>query len=42
VYRTKEKIHYQSKLADIRAIGMHYDAKKRKIKLTGGVIGSYE
>ncbi|HIG88452.1 MAG TPA: LPS export ABC transporter periplasmic protein LptC [Candidatus Thioglobus sp.] len=42
VYRTKEKIHYQSKLADIRAIGMHYDTKKRKIKLTGGVIGSYE
>ncbi len=42
IYRTKEKIHYQSRLANIRAVGMHYDAKRRKIKLTGGVTGRYE
>ncbi len=42
VYRTKESIRYQSKVADISAIGMHYDAKNQKIKLTGGVVGRYE
>ena len=42
VYRTKEKIHYQSKVADIHATGMRYDAKNQKIKLTGGVVGRYE
>ncbi|MCS5585974.1 MAG: LPS export ABC transporter periplasmic protein LptC [Gammaproteobacteria bacterium] len=42
VYRTNEKIHYQSRMADIRAIGMNYDAKNQKIKLTGGVVGRYE
>jgi lipopolysaccharide export system protein LptA len=42
VYRTKEKIRYQSKVADIHATGMRYDAKNQKIKLTGGVVGRYE
>ena len=42
VYRTKERIRYQSKVADIHATGMRYDAKKQKIKLTGGVVGRYE
>jgi len=42
VYQTKESIRYQSKVADISAIGMHYDAKNQKIKLTGGVAGRYE
>ena len=42
IYRTKEKIRYQSKVADIRATGMQYDAKNQKIKLTGGVVGRYE
>lgn len=42
VYRTKESIRYQSKVAEINAVGMHYDAKNQKIKLTGGVVGRYE
>jgi len=42
IYRTKEKIHYQSKVANIHATGMRYDAKNQKIKLTGGVVGRYE
>ena len=42
IYRTKEKIHYLSDIADIKATGMHYDAKNQKIKLTGGVTGRYE
>ncbi len=42
VYRTKEKIHYQSNIADIHAFGMNYDVIKQKIKLTGGVVGRYE
>jgi LPS export ABC transporter protein LptC len=42
VYRTKEKIHYQSNIADIHALGMNYDLIKQKIKLTGGVVGRYE
>ena len=42
VYRTKEKIHYQSNVADIHALGMNYDLIKQKIKLTGGVVGRYE
>ncbi len=42
VYRTKERIRYQSEVADIHATGMHYDAKNQKIKLTGGVVGRYE
>ena len=42
IYRTKEKIHYQSKAADIDAKAMRYDAKNQKIKLSGGVVGRYE
>ncbi len=42
VYRTRERIRYQSEVADIHATGMHYDAKNQKIKLTGGVVGRYE
>jgi len=42
LYRTDEKIHYQSRVADISAIGMRYDAQDQKIKLTGGVVGRYE
>ena len=42
IYRTKERIHYQSKVANIHATGMRYDAKNQKIKLTGGVVGRYE
>ncbi len=42
VYRTKERIHYRSKVADINAVGMRYDAKNQKIRLTGGVVGYYE
>ena len=42
VYRTDGKIHYQSAVANIHAVGMNYDALKQKIKLTGGVTGRYE
>lgn len=42
IYQTPEKVHYQSKAANIHAKGMHYDSKAQKIKLTGGVIGLYE
>lgn len=42
IYRTQEKIHYHSDIANIQATGMHYDAKNQKIKLTGGVKGRYE
>lgn len=42
VYKTHEKIHYQSDIANIHAVGMNYDALKQKIKLTGGVVGRYE
>ncbi|WXU00139.1 MAG: Lipopolysaccharide export system protein LptC [Catillopecten margaritatus gill symbiont] len=43
IYSTKEKVHYKSKVSDIRAKkGMHYDVKDQKIKLTGGVVGRYE
>ncbi len=42
IYHTREDIHYQSKVADIRAKGMRYDVKNQKIKLTGGVVGRYE
>ncbi|SMM98735.1 hypothetical protein SPONN_1579 [uncultured Candidatus Thioglobus sp.] len=42
VYQTKKKVHYRSKVSDIRAIGMRYDVKNQKIKLTGGVSGRYE
>ncbi len=39
IYRTKEKVHYQSNTADIHAVGMIYDVIKQKIKLTSDVIG---
>jgi len=42
IYSTKEKVHYQSKALDIHSIGMHYNVKAQKIKLTGGVVGRYE
>lgn len=43
VYRTKEKVHYQSDRSDIRAKkGMYYNVNDQKIRLTGGVVGRYE
>ncbi|SFV89028.1 hypothetical protein MNB_SUP05-SYMBIONT-5-1293 [hydrothermal vent metagenome] len=43
IYRTKEKVHYQFNMSDIRAKkGMRYDAQDQKIRLTGGVVGRYE
>ena len=42
VYTTDSGIHYQSSVADIRALGMRYDADKQKIQFTGGVVGRYD
>jgi LPS export ABC transporter protein LptC len=42
VYKTDNTIHYQSQVADILAQSMHFDAKRQKIKLTGGVTARYE
>ena len=42
VYTTDNGIHYQSSVADIRALGMRYDADKQKIQFTGGVVGQYD
>ena len=42
VYTTKDKINYQSEIADIKAQQMHYDAKAQKIQLKGDVVGHYE
>ncbi len=42
VYRTEQKIHYQSSVADIRAKSMYYDAARQKIKFSGGVVGRYD
>ncbi len=39
IYRTKEKVHYQSDTADIHAVGMIYDVIKQKIKLISDVVG---
>jgi lipopolysaccharide export system protein LptC len=39
---TKEKVHYKSKTVDIHSTGMHFNAKAKKVKLTGGVTGHYE
>ncbi len=39
IYRTKEKVHYQSNIADIHAVGMIYDVIKQKIKLISDVAG---
>lgn len=41
IYQTQHNIHYQSKVADIHAKGMRYEAHEQKIKLTGGVFGRY-
>jgi LPS export ABC transporter protein LptC len=42
VYITDNGIHYQSSVADIRALGMRYDADKQKIQFTGDVVGRYD
>lgn len=42
IYHTKEKVRYQSKSSDIHSLGMLFNAKTKKIKLTGGVTGYYE
>ena len=42
IYRTKEAIHYQKGITDIRATGMEYDAKNQTIKLAGRVKAQYE
>ncbi|MDC9726516.1 MAG: LPS export ABC transporter periplasmic protein LptC [Candidatus Thioglobus sp.] len=42
IYKTDDKIHYQSSVADIRATGMYYDATRQKITFKGGVVGRYE
>ena len=41
-YVTEEKTHYQSKITNIYANSMHYNAEKRQIKLSGGVKAYYE
>ena len=42
VYKTNNPTHYQTKVSDIRAKRMHYDAKTKKVELMGGVLGVYE
>jgi len=42
VYKSNDPTHYQTKVSDIRAKRMHYDAKTKKVELTGGVLGVYE
>jgi LPS export ABC transporter protein LptC len=42
VYKTNEKIHYKSKVANIKATGMHYDASSQIMNLNGEVFGIYE
>jgi LPS export ABC transporter protein LptC len=42
VYKTNDSTHYQTKVSDIRAKRMHYDAKTKKVELMGGVLGVYE
>ena len=42
VYKTNDSTHYQTKVSDIRAKRMHYDAKTKKLGLMGGVLGVYE
>ena len=42
VYKTSDSTHYQTQGSDIRAKRMHYDAKTKKVELTGGVLGVYE
>jgi len=42
VYKTNDSTHYQTKVSDIHAKKMHYDAKTKKVELMGGVLGVYE
>jgi LPS export ABC transporter protein LptC len=42
VYKTNGPTHYQTQVSDIRAKRMYYDAKTKKVELTGGVQGIYE
>jgi len=42
VYKSNNPTHYQTKVSDIRAKRMHYDAKTKKVELMGGVLGVYE
>ncbi len=42
VYKTNDSTHYQTRVSDIRAEKMHYDAKTKKVELMGGVLGVYE
>jgi len=42
VYKSNDPTHYQTKFSDIRAKRMNYDAKTKKIELSGGVLGVYE
>ena len=42
VYKTNDPTHYQTKVSDIRAKRLHYDAKTKKVELMGGVLGVYK
>jgi len=42
VYKSNYPTHYQTKVSNIRAKGVHYDAKTKNVELTGGVLGVYE
>jgi len=42
VYKSNDPTHYQTKVSDISAKRMHYDAKTKKVELSGGVLGVYE
>jgi len=42
VYKTNGPTHYQTQVFEIRAKRMYYDAKTKKVELTGGVQGIYE
>ena len=42
VYKTNGPTHYQTQVSEIRAKRMYYDAKTKKVELTGGVQGVYE
>ena len=42
VYKSNDPTHYQTQTSNIRSKRMHYDAKTKKVELTGGVLGVYE
>ena len=42
VYKSNDVTHYQTKVSDIHAKRMHYDAETKKVELMGGVLGVYE